>query len=238
MPMLTRFAWPPEMPFTAAEPILTSRHGSSARASITAITAWGGARQIKFQARKKNKRHVFRFVQRNAPAASSRATRSWALQGTSSDPGQVGRESLRSNHGFNDCTHASVPRCTEAFPPRSKCPGGCRTAQHLQTTRVSRGCEWVCGNAQPVKRRRNARDGLMPEKSTSPVVSPTVLRPASKSRSVVLPDPEGPMSATEVGEAPRVRWRTKTTTRYAVRSVNHEGRTHLARVHETGDILE
>lgn len=89
-----------------------------------------------------------------------------------------------------------------------------------------------------MKRRRNARDGLMPEKSTSPVVSPTVLRPASKSRSVVLPDPEGPMSATEVGEAPRVRWRTKTTTRYAVRSVNHEGRTHLARVHEAGDILE
>jgi hypothetical protein len=45
-----------------------------------------------------------------------------------------------------------------------------------------------------VLRRRNGRVGLCPEKRISPIFFPLVLRPASRSRSVVLPEPEGPIS--------------------------------------------
>eukprot|EP00982_Pelagococcus_subviridis_P016094 31450-Pelagococcus_subviridis.AAC.18 len=47
----------------------------------------------------------------------------------------------------------------------------------------------------PVCRRRNFTDGAFPPKSTSPVVSPTVFRPARTSRNVVFPLPDGPNNA-------------------------------------------
>mmetsp|Transcript_1619 Transcript_1619/g.5371 ORF Transcript_1619/g.5371 Transcript_1619/m.5371 type:complete len:173 (-) Transcript_1619:228-746(-) len=47
----------------------------------------------------------------------------------------------------------------------------------------------------PVKRLKNCLDALTPPYMMSPLVLPTVFLPAKRSRRVVFPEPEGPISA-------------------------------------------